>query len=585
MTPVGDVLHHWAPSFVSYAGAMLVQSSLVILLLLAADVLLRHRVRPAIRYAVWMLALVKLLLPPTLTSPTSPLYWQPTERNIVVTADPFRGASADPATGVASDPATGAAAAAGRTVVLLERVPRTELLGYAVINVQFVLLMVWIAGALLGVSRIVRAGRAARRLLAIADAPPPSLVALTDECRRQLGVTSPIDVRCTVLAQVPAILGFWKPVILVPMQLVASLSPAQLRAVLLHEVAHAKRRDVWVDGVQALVQVVHWYNPLVWVANSVIRHVREQAVDEVVLMHMSETPEVYPETLLHVARLALPSPVRVARVAILDRGTGLRRRITRMLEGPAPSTVRVGVWNVLLIAAAALIVLPMAPRAASMAPCESTRVIAPIGFGPFDRDETEWLACIELRPGDMNVIAQAGGFTEWYDPSLARELYERARGLEPDLALHRALRRETYERAPQFAFNDGDMIKARAFAERLLARSQNKGWDSAWVDASVETAVHRANLILGRIAVREGRLTHAVEFLRRSGDLSDWPEGDSPGPSMSLAKDLLDVGETAAVLAYFEQCRRFWKTGGKVLDLWAAEVRAGRVPDFGSSLR
>ena len=70
-----DVLHYWAPYFVSYGRAMLAQSSVVILLLLAADVLLRHRVRPAIRYAIWMLALVKLLLPPALSSPTSPAYW------------------------------------------------------------------------------------------------------------------------------------------------------------------------------------------------------------------------------------------------------------------------------------------------------------------------------------------------------------------------------------------------------------------------------------------------------------------------------------------------------------------------------
>ena len=75
MTPVGDLLNHWAPYFVTYGRAMLVQSSLVILLLLAADVLLRHRVRPAIRYAIWMLALVKLLLPPALASPTSPAFW------------------------------------------------------------------------------------------------------------------------------------------------------------------------------------------------------------------------------------------------------------------------------------------------------------------------------------------------------------------------------------------------------------------------------------------------------------------------------------------------------------------------------
>ena len=46
---------------------------------------------------------------------------------------------------------------------------------------------------------------------------------------------------------------------------------------------------------------------------------------------------------------------------------------------------------------------------------------------------------------------------------------------------------------------------------------------------------------------------------------------------MSLAKDLLERGETEAVLAYFELCRVFWKMGGSRLDAWSHEVQAGRV--------
>ena len=425
MTPVGDFLHHWAPYFVSYGLAMLVQSSILILLLLVADVLLRRRVRPAIRYAIWMLALVKLLLPPALASPSSPAYWLSEQLwAVAATADSATGDAANPLTGVAAVPVIGAAVTdPGGTVTLAESAGRTEppaQPGYGV-SVPVVLLAIWIGGVLVLVAGIVRAGRAARRLIATADAGPPSLVALVDDCRRELGVKRPIDIRCTAFAHVPAITGFWNPVILVPAPLLASLTTAQMRAVLLHEVAHCKRGDVWMDCVQTLLQVVHWYNPLVWVANSVIRQVREQAVDEVVLMHMGEAPEVYPETLLHVARMTLRSPrrVHVAGAAILEGGTGLRRRITRMLEGPAPSTVRVGVWNVLLIGAAALIVLPMAPRAAilgtrkSLRECER-RLGMPIGsiLTLYANHKAQWLACVEARPSDVNVIERAGDFME-----------------------------------------------------------------------------------------------------------------------------------------------------------------------------
>ena len=77
----------------------------------------------------------------------------------------------------------------------------------------------------------------------------------------------------------------------------------------------------------------------------------------------------------------------------------------------------------------------------------------------------------------------------------------------------------------------------------------------------------------------------AVTFLRASGETPGSPVLGSFGPNMSLAKDLLEHGETEAVLAYFERCRAFWKMGGERLDAWSKEVRAGLIPNFGANLR
>ena len=84
--------------------------------------------------------------------------------------------------------------------------------------------------------------------------------------------------------------------------------------------------------------------------------------------------------------------------------------------------------------------------------------------------------------------------------------------------------------------------------------------------------------------MREGRIADALIFLERSGQTTGSPQMNSFGPNMSLAKDLLEARETAAVLAYFERCRAFWKMGGSQLDTWAAEVRNGKIPNFGANL-
>jgi hypothetical protein len=133
---------------------------------------------------------------------------------------------------------------------------------------------------------------------------------------------------------------------------------------------------------------------------------------------------------------------------------------------------------------------------------------------------------------------------------------------------------------PAMAFDTGDMTKARSYAEQLLTEvgSDRSQWNYG-------DAVHKGNLILGRIAVREGRLAEAVTFLRASGDTPGSGVLNSFGPNMSLAKDLLERGEVEAVLNYFESCRLFWKMGGTRLDAWSKDVQAGNIPNFGANLR
>ena len=130
------------------------------------------------------------------------------------------------------------------------------------------------------------------------------------------------------------------------------------------------------------------------------------------------------------------------------------------------------------------------------------------------------------------------------------------------------------------AFDAGDFEKARVYAERLLKQAGSDPTQWNYGDA-----VHKGNLMLGRIAVREGRLADAVTFLRASAEIPGSPVLSSFGPNMTLAKDLLEYGEREAVLAYFEMCRAFWKMGGDRLDAWTRDVQAGNVPNFGANLR
>src|SRR5438034_9907891 len=110
-------------------------------------------------------------------------------------------------------------------------------------------------------------------------------------------------------AGTPAVCGLWRPVILVPHELADKLSALQLRAALLHELAHIKRGDVLVHYAQTLLQILYWWHPLLWLANARIRHAREQAVDETVMVALGGEAEAYPTTLLEVAKLTFQRPM------------------------------------------------------------------------------------------------------------------------------------------------------------------------------------------------------------------------------------------------------------------------------------
>jgi hypothetical protein len=132
---------------------------------------------------------------------------------------------------------------------------------------------------------------------------------------------------------------------------------------------------------------------------------------------------------------------------------------------------------------------------------------------------------------------------------------------------------------PVVAFEAGELDKARLYATKLLelvARHDRKKFGDA---------IHKSNLILGRLALKSGDVEKAKSYLLASGRTPGSPVLGSFGPNMMLAKELLEKGERQAVLDYFSLCAKFWTyEGGKKLEQWTAEVKAGKMPDFGANL-
>src|SRR5262249_23154411 len=148
---------------------------------------------------------------------------------------------------------------------------------------------------------------------------PERLLELSEATGRQMGLRRRVALKISAETGTPAVCGLHRPVILLPISVAQQLPTAQLRAVLLHEFAHLKRGDLWVNYAQTLLQIFYWWHPLLWLANARLRRVREQAVDEAVQVALGREAEVYPAALLAVARLAVAGPaLSLAMMGIIE---------------------------------------------------------------------------------------------------------------------------------------------------------------------------------------------------------------------------------------------------------------------------
>jgi hypothetical protein len=122
--------------------------------------------------------------------------------------------------------------------------------------------------------------------------------------------------------------------------------------------------------------------------------------------------------------------------------------------------------------------------------------------------------------------------------------------------------------------------KAAAYGQELLDAA--KRYTTDW---NYGNAIYYGNWVLGRIALRQGDVAQAGEYLSRAGASPGSPQLNSFGPNMTLARELLEKGRTAVVLQYFGLCAKFWKLEDGKLAAWTATIKAGGIPDFGMNLR
>jgi uncharacterized protein (TIGR03435 family) len=158
----------------------------------------------------------------------------------------------------------------------------------------------------------------------------------------------PIPVMGSSARLEPGVFGILRPVLLLPEKLADHLTPAQLDAVLAHELCHVRRRDNLAAAIHMFVEALFWFHPLVWWIETRMMEERERACDEEVL-RAARDPEVYAEGLLNVCKLYLESPMPCMSGVT---GADLKKRIETIMTHRVTHSLTFG--KKLLLAAAGM---------------------------------------------------------------------------------------------------------------------------------------------------------------------------------------------------------------------------------------
>src|ERR1041385_2276381 len=207
-------------------------------------------------------------------------------------------------------------------------------------SVAWYAFIAWAVIALLGLARVVLATFQLRKLRA--DAMPVEMESLSAEMRaivEEAQKSRPVSVLVSDRLEVPTAIGFSRPAVILPVWMVESTPAEELKYIMLHELAHLRRRDDWTNLAQKILKALFFFLPSVWWIERRLSLDREMACDDAVLVH-SGTPVGYAECLAHVAeRSFLRKQIALAQAAV-GRVRQLTARVPRILDPERPQATQ-----------------------------------------------------------------------------------------------------------------------------------------------------------------------------------------------------------------------------------------------------
>ena len=299
--------------------------SCVIAIFMALRFLLRGRVSPQLLYCVWIAAAIRLLVPLSI-----PVKWSPFNLIRIAHHDKVTNGES-----ISREVGRDASIAVIPVHNLVGDVQTERRLGGRMLSVIQLAAYIWCVGVvMLLLGRVCVYLRFSSRLRSALTLSNSQNAVRTPDFGLGEGMLLVTD-----LVGTPALHGVLEPKILFPPGLLEKLSSSEIQLIILHELCHHRRRDLLSQMAIQAAQIMHWFNPLVWIAGRAARNDCELACDEQVVRRLGATgPEAYGAALLKIlSTVSLPAATPLG-VGIAESKVQIKRRI-QMIMANRPSSL------------------------------------------------------------------------------------------------------------------------------------------------------------------------------------------------------------------------------------------------------
>ena len=370
-----------------------IRAALVAVAILALQAALRKTLSPAWRYSLWIPLILVLVVPVLPESRFS------MERHFVIAA-------------------SGESSPASEAAVEVTRKNQ----GAAVVqhsNPLAIFAMMWLGGVVLvsgvGIFCYIWTYRQIRRNRIV---PDTETVAWFHEAVTFVGFRRAPELLISTAVESPAVIGLFRPTLLLPAGFSSNFSGREARLILLHELIHLKHLDLPVNWLLCGLQALHWFNPVLWFAFSRLRADREMVCDSRVLsMCVDDQRADYGNVLLKLESRSSETPSHVALVGVLRGGSSVGTRVRAI----AAYRRRHPGWGVAGACSIAALTVVCATRAPALsAQREVIRIQVSFFDGPeaaFPLGEVEWpsgreTSIVELPPETLHNLVRKLNRTE-----------------------------------------------------------------------------------------------------------------------------------------------------------------------------